>query len=83
MLLNIYNIVCEKQKLIVGAEVFTSLPLQMAVYFNVLYAPLWVTGSVLALHTKVCVCIIMACSLTHCILIYPRSQQSTHTLENK
>ena len=36
-----------------GAEVATSLPLQMAVYFNVVYAPLWMVSSVLALQTKV------------------------------
>ncbi|CAI8044038.1 Transmembrane protein 17A [Geodia barretti] len=35
-----------------GAEVYTSLPLQMAVYFNVFYAPLWATGYILALQTK-------------------------------
>ena len=36
-----------------GAEVYTSLPLQMAVYFNAVYAPLWIIGFVLALQTKV------------------------------
>lgn len=40
--------------MLVGAEVVTSLPLQMAVYFNAVYAPLWAIGSVLALQTKVC-----------------------------
>ena len=40
---------------ITGAEVYTCLPLQMAVYFNVFYIPLWAAGSILALHTKVCV----------------------------
>ena len=29
------------------------LPLQMALYFNVVYAPLWLVGSVLALQIKV------------------------------
>lgn len=35
-----------------GVEVNTCLPLQMAVYFNVFYAPLWAIGSILSLQTK-------------------------------
>ena len=57
-----------------GVEVYTSLPLQMTVYFNAVYAPLWAVGSILALQTKVrtdkgiyctymyiCVCICTGC----------------------
>ena len=36
-----------------GAEVVTFLPLQVVLYFNVYYSPLWAVASVLTLISKV------------------------------
>ena len=36
-----------------GAEVVTFLPLQIVLYFNVYYSPLWAVASVLTLISKV------------------------------
>ena len=42
-----------------GAEIVTFLPLQIALYFNVWYSPLWMVSSIVALVNKViplCLC---------------------------
>jgi len=36
-----------------GAEIVTYLPLQMTLYFNVFYSPLWLVTSILTLQAKV------------------------------
>lgn len=64
-----------------GAEVVTSLPLQMAIYFNALYAPLWAVGSILALHTKVHVPInftLISNGLKHVSIKWPETAIHTY-----
>ena len=38
---------------LVGAEIVTFLPLQVVLYFNVFYSPLWVIACIFTLENKV------------------------------